>query len=443
MRYPTINQYLETLADIHKMFRTLDSFSVCRDAYGEPVFVSGNYAVVFRIEYGGAEYALKCYTRATEHADRVYGYLEGVESQYLTTCRYLFEEIYVYDEYGKGCYFPVVVMPWIDAVPLGYEIERLCRKSSHEALASLAGKFDRMALWLLRQEFAHGDLKQDNILVCGDGSLKIIDYDGMYVPGLSGRHSSLVGSPAYQHPSRGASFFNVHIDDYSIALISVSLHALACDSSLYAVYNEGDNIVLNPAGIVSGDSPLLDRLESEWLDAGELELYAMCRMLRSPDPVLPHLERVLAALCGEPNILADDCRIIDDTDKDLSVICHNGKYGFMDAVSRHVKMEPLFGDAKPFSEGLAPVKIGSGWRFIDNSGQMVLDCSGYDTVEPFRELLALVSRKGLYGFIDKNGREVIPLQYEFARSFRGGFAKVRVGDSYEYIDREGNLEKNM
>lgn len=425
------------------MFRTLDSFSVVKDAYGEPVFVAGNYAAVFRIECEGKEYALKCYTRGAEHVCNVYEYLENVESQYLIPCRYLPDEIYVYDEYGKGDYFPVVVMPWIDAVTLGYETERLCRNESHDGLAVLANAFDKMAFWLMRQKFAHGDLKQDNILIGKDGVLKIIDYDGMYVPALSGCHSSLLGSPAYQHPARNNSFFNKHIDDYSIAIISVSLHALARDSSLYAKYNESDNIIFNPVSILNGKCELLDMLEAEWLDEGALQLYAMCRMLRSTDPDLPQLERLLGTLCGEPDVLTDDCRIIDNTDRFLSLICYDGKYGFMDVENRQIKIEPVFEDAEPFSEGVAPVKINSQWRFIDSAGCKVLDCSCYDTVGPFRESFALVSCNGLYGFIDKNGQEVIPVQYEFACNFRNGYAKVRIGDSYEYIDTEGKLKKNM
>ena len=55
-----------------------------------------------------------------------------------------------------------------------------------EALSLLAGRFDRMALWLLQQPYAHGDIKPDNILVEPSGELRLIDLDGMFLPQFAG-----------------------------------------------------------------------------------------------------------------------------------------------------------------------------------------------------------------------------------------------------------------
>ena len=43
----------------------------------------------------------------------------------------------------------------------------------------------------MNQPFAHGDLKPDNILVRDDGSLVLVDYDGMYVPAMQGQKALL------------------------------------------------------------------------------------------------------------------------------------------------------------------------------------------------------------------------------------------------------------
>ena len=50
---------------------------------------------------------------------------------------------------------------------------------------------------------------------------------------------------------------------------------------------------------------------------------------------------------------------------------------------------------------------------------------------------ALVRRDGLYGFIDRHGREAIAVRYPFACRFHEGRAVVRIGDKYGYIDTEG------
>lgn len=97
-----------------------------------------------------------------------------------------------------------------------------------------------------------------------------------------------------------------------------------------------------------------------------------------------------------------------------------------------------------FSEELAVVRIGSPlngkYGFIDKTGKEVIPLK-YDYVTEFSEGLAAVRigdwEKGKYGYIDKAGREVIPLKYEFAGVFSEGLAAVMVGEKAGYIDKTG------
>jgi len=98
--------------------------------------------------------------------------------------------------------------------------------------------------------------------------LRLIDYDGAYIGELAGRKAEVIGSPAYQHPSRDADFFGKAIDDYPIALISLSLHALALDPSLFGRYHDGENIIFDAAEVNRGKSALFDRLMREWARCG-------------------------------------------------------------------------------------------------------------------------------------------------------------------------------
>lgn len=50
----------------------------------------------------------------------------------------------------------------------------------------------------------------------------------------------------------------------------------------------------------------------------------------------------------------------------------------------------------------------------------------YDKLQEFSEGLALVCRDGLWGYIDKNGNEIIPCQFEKCTSFCNGMAQVAV-----------------
>lgn len=73
---------------------------------------------------------------------------------------------------------------WRTFGPLSSPLVRLGRP--RRGSGRWPGRFDRLGLWLLEADFAHGDLKQDNLIVMPDGSLRLIDYDGVYLPSLGG-----------------------------------------------------------------------------------------------------------------------------------------------------------------------------------------------------------------------------------------------------------------
>ena len=62
---------------------------------------------------------------------------------------------------------------------------------------------------------AHGDLQHGNVLVMADGSLRLIDYDGMWVPKLKGQKSNEIGHPDYQSPLRSEKDFHPDIDAFA------------------------------------------------------------------------------------------------------------------------------------------------------------------------------------------------------------------------------------
>ncbi len=110
-----------------------------------------------------------------------------------------------------------------------------------------------------------------------------------------------------------------------------------------------------------------------------------------------------------------------------------------DLERREVLLAPIYLDATPFREGLAVVRTPAGYCVIDRSGACRLDCRGYSYVGPFCDGRAVVCRKELFGFIDSEGKPVVPLRYAFASNFREGLAVVRVNGKFGYIDTEGTM----
>lgn len=96
---------------------------------------------------------------------------------------------------------------------------------------------------------------------------------------------------------------------------------------------------------------------------------------------------------------------------------------------------PKYREARPYYEGLALVRD-RGFGFIDKKGEIVIPIQ-YDIAYSFSNGLALVNKDRKYGFIDKFGQTVIPLKYRFAQSFSEGLAPVTMKNKYGYIDKTG------
>lgn len=248
MNYPSISDYIEALRDAEDSLSELKDLRLVCDGQGHPIMSSGNFAVVFKMQAPTGEYhALKCFLRDQEERSERYRMiaeeLQYVQSTYLVKFRYLESELFVDVPNTGGEEYPVLLMDWVDGVPLDQYLKTIINESYEKDL--LAYRFSLLARWLVTQPFAHGDLKPDNICVRDDGSLVLLDYDGMYVPALSGRKPLEQGSPHYRHPLRSTLPFDKHIDDYSLSLILLSLRAIALDETLYVRYSSSEYLLLS------------------------------------------------------------------------------------------------------------------------------------------------------------------------------------------------------
>jgi len=61
----------------------------------------------------------------------------------------------------------------------------------------------------------------------------------------------------------------------------------------------------------------------------------------------------------------------------------------------------------------------------------------YDSVGDFSEGLAQVELNGKWGYVNKQGEEVVPVKYDYAWSFREGLARVELKGQYSVVDKTG------
>lgn len=253
MQYPLISEYLAAIRDAHDNLDKLSHLVPVLDKYGEPYRSSGAFAVVFKMkdEQTGKCYALKCFTEEQEGRAEAYRQiaeeLEFVDSPYITSVKYLEKELFV-DSNCEDEEFPVLLMDWIEGETM--EAYVAANYTDTHAMSILCYRFCKMAAWLRSQSFAHGDIKPDNIMVRPDGTLTLVDYDGMFVPAMKGQKSPTVGTKDFSHPLRTIDDFDETIDDFALASIALSLKAISLNPSLLDEYGASDRLLFSAADYI-------------------------------------------------------------------------------------------------------------------------------------------------------------------------------------------------
>ncbi|MDD2815512.1 MAG: hypothetical protein PHP00_07205 [Thiotrichaceae bacterium] len=208
------------------------------------ILYSGGFSVVFPIDVGKETLALRCWTAGLSNADKRYieitKYLQNVKLPYFVDFAYVQEGILV-----KGLKYPIIRMDWATGDRLKDFIAKYINDPT--VLLATAHAFSSMVKALHVARISHGDLQHDNILVSYDKntvSLKLIDYDSLYVPNLKGQEE-IRGLPAYQHPTRinprSTREVSEKVDYFSELVIYLSLCSLAEKPKLWTSYDIEDS----------------------------------------------------------------------------------------------------------------------------------------------------------------------------------------------------------
>ena len=279
MQYPLISEYVKAIQDAGDNLDKLAHLTPVLDDHGEPYRSSGAFAVVFKMQdkSTGKYYALKCFTEEQEgRADayrQIADELDMVDSSYITSVKYMEKELFV-DSQCEEDEFPVLLMDWVD----GETMEAYIAANYHNqsAMSMLCYRFGKMAAWLRSQSFAHGDVKPDNIIVRPDGSLTLVDYDGMFVPSMKGSQSPTIGTRDFSHPLRTVDDFDETIDDFSLASIALSLKAISMKSILLDIYGASDRLLFSENDYRNpSNSKVISALQELMCDKDFCTLYSL------------------------------------------------------------------------------------------------------------------------------------------------------------------------
>ena len=279
MQYPLISEYVKAIQDAGDNLEQLAHLTPVLDDHGEPYRSSGAFAVVFKMQdkSSGKYYALKCFTEEQQGRAEAYRQivdeLDLLDSPYITSVKYMEKELFV-DSQCEEDEFPVLLMDWVDGETMEAYIAANYRIQS--AMSMLSYRFGKMAAWLRTQSFSHGDIKPDNIIVRPDGSLTLVDYDGMFVPSMKGSQSPTIGTRDFSHPLRTVDDFDETIDDFSLASIALSLKAISMKSTLLDIYGASDRLLFSENDYRNpSNSKVISALQELMCDKDFCTLYSL------------------------------------------------------------------------------------------------------------------------------------------------------------------------
>jgi Mg-chelatase subunit ChlD len=98
----------------------------------------------------------------------------------------------------------------------------------------------------------------------------------------------------------------------------------------------------------------------------------------------------------------------------------------------------IYQEIRPFDRGLAQVRLGDARGYINQQGKSIIPIE----FEKIRELSAtriLARKMGHWFLYDQNGKQLNGEPYDKVSSFYDGYAVVKAGDRFGLIDRRGNI----
>lgn len=88
---------------------------------------------------------------------------------------------------------------------------------------------------------------------------------------------------------------------------------------------------------------------------------------------------------------------------------------------------------------LIKVKKDGKYGFIDENGNIIINCEYENLADYFLEDMIVAKKDGKCGCIDKNGNIVIDFEYDRIGVFSEGIVSAKKGDKIGFLDKQGNI----
>ena len=272
MNYPLISEYENEIRKNGSSILNLPDAYEFIPSKTSPIkifsFGSGAFAGIFKIRNSksGKEYALRCFLSGgkQENINRIEdisNYLENLSVDWLCKNTLHKKGIKIKDNL-----YPITLLEWSHGQKLNDYVSFII--DDNQKISELQNKLVELSHDLEAKDIAHGDIQSGNVLVeqanNGGITLKLVDYDAMYIPTLKGEQAIEKGHSSFQHPKRNMSDYNPLIDRFSFWLLLTSLEALKYDKTLWnkdlrGGFNDEDNFLFKSKDLSNPQSSELVR----------------------------------------------------------------------------------------------------------------------------------------------------------------------------------------
>jgi WD40 repeat protein len=267
MAWPVSQDYNEAVQSPSLSFTDPDlrAGEAVTNALGIPRPRSGNFADVYQMRCNSGDWAAKCFTREVRGLQQRYAavsaHLHQAKLPFAVEFEFLEQGIRVHDSW-----FPLLKMRWVEGLTLNEFVrDNLDKPVLLQALLQI---WQRMAKRLREADIAHGDLQHGNILLVPGKTeqslaVRLIDYDGMWVPALAQARSGEVGHPNFQHPQRlREGTYGPEVDQFPLLVVAAALRCLQVGGRpLWDRYDNGDNLLFKESDFAAPhESPLFAEL---------------------------------------------------------------------------------------------------------------------------------------------------------------------------------------
>ena len=311
--------------------------------------------------------------------------------------------------------------------------------------------------FLHSRKIIHRDIKPANILLHAD-TPRLTDFGMSRVITENSLSGAVYGTPYYMAPEAFSRKRNVQTDLWSFGVVLYKMLSGKLPFPGTTVGELYGSIFSNPPLPLSENIPFqLRNIVMKALEKSPEKRYAKAAEMRED------LTNCLALDFNSRKIFSDSLdsysfqsvtnnpNAVSTTPKNLNIHVTNENSQIESTASYSTKFRRrifnyklltpialivvvMFASGFYYFSNLQPIPFRKGDKFgFSTWTKRLVIGAKYDFVSPFSQDLAVVALGqknadgkfiGKYGFIDKQGREIIPLEYDYAESFVGNLAKV-------------------